>query len=110
MRTSTKVAGGIPLAILALFYAWAASVRVIMGSLPEPSTLPEPLSTLEVVVELPLVFIFPLAALALLLAALSFFPPLKGLRGPSLAFACSAAVVIAILRLDPLGLFRWFMD
>ena len=52
---------------------------------------------------------FPLAALALLLAALSFFPPLKGLRGPSLAFA-SAAVVIAIFRLDPMELFRWFMD
>jgi hypothetical protein len=40
VRTRTKLAAGIPLATLALFYMWAASVRVFMGGFPEPSTWP----------------------------------------------------------------------
>ena len=108
--TSTKIAGGIPLAILALFYAWAASVRLMMGGFPEPSTLPEPLSTLSAVVGLVLVFTFPLTAVSLFLATVSFFPRLQRLRSPSLAFACSGAFVIAVLTIDPLDVIRWFMD
>jgi hypothetical protein len=110
VRTSTKVAGVIPLSLLALFYLYAASVRIWMGGFSDPGSLPTPFRILEVIIGVPLLLLFPLAVLAVPVLVVSLFPPFARMRNGVAAFLVGAAVVFAVVNLDPGGIFTWFMD